>query len=194
MSDLVDVASAPGPSRFTRVQQLKKKYDASYHPATDFYKSLRDQIKLTHQNGGSSEELDKVFSKISEKKYSHYSLIINGYKRWWRNREFLWFEPPSMYWTSRTIGVNINPELGLVIDDTNFVIKLYFKAEKLTRFKINAMNALMKEHLADVTPEGTIMAILDPRRSILFHYDNQNHQQLIQSLTGELAYISTVWG
>jgi hypothetical protein len=81
--------------------------------------------------------------------------------------------------------------LGLRINGTPHLVKLYFKPDPLAKLKIDIITYLMEISLRLQAHNDEIMSILDVRRARLFSHD------LTQDLGGvvdaELAYIAALW-
>lgn len=188
------VAAAGGTPKYNKVQLIKQRRSEKYSPATDFYKPIRDQIKLLHQDSLGPDSLEFVLEKISPKKRSNYHDIIRGYKSWLKKTgKTEWFEPASNIWSASKVDVNVNPELGLVIDGVPYLIKLHFNAEKLSKSRADVITFLMNEALPAVNPGVSNMCVLDIRESRLYDCNISNPKRLNAALLGEIAYISAVW-
>lgn len=195
VNEFADIVSAVGGTpKYNKVQSIKRQYSQTYSPATDFYKPIRDQIKLLHQNSLNSNMLESIINKVSPKKQSNYRDIIGGYKVWLKKiGKTTWFEPTSNTWSANEIDISINPELGLKINGAPYLIKLYFKSEKLSKSKADVITFLMDQALTEVNPVQSNMCVLDVRESHLYNFNVLNPQRLLAALLGEIAYISAVW-
>jgi hypothetical protein len=89
------------------------------------------------------------------------------------------------------VDVNINPELGLDLDGTPHVIKLYFKAERLPRNRAEIILHLMNTSLCD---DGCVrtFAVLDIRSARLIT-STGDPALLGHMLEAELGYIADLW-
>lgn len=139
----MDFVCKSGSTKLTKVKQIKNRED--YSPATDFYKALREGIQDIHRKNGKKKELKIILEKVSDpKKIKNYSESIDGYKKFWGRKEPIWFEPPMKHWIVSELDVRINPELGLEFDSKKYLIKLYFKNDKLSKEKITQVLTLME--------------------------------------------------
>lgn len=191
LADFVDVVSASGTPKATRVRQVKAR--PPYSPARDFWKRLRDCIIAAHQAGLPKSNVDGALTGLTDKKkITAYPFAIKGYMKWWGNKTLIWFTPPTGVYSSHGVDISVNPELGLRIGGIPHLIKLYFKEEKLAKNRIDVITHLMSAQLADHSPPGTVMSVLDVRRSKLI-----SPTVPITNLTGildaELAYIAALW-
>jgi hypothetical protein len=191
ISDFTDIISKAGSPKATKISQVKNRDD--YHPAKDFYKSLRDEIVKFHEKNGERKNIQSIMSKISdEKKRANYSQAIAGYSKWWGTKKVNWFEPPRDHYTQGDFEVTVNPEVGLVINGVPHIIKLYFKAESLVKPRANIVTGLMEMTLRDQASPDTMIGILDIKNSKLFTFsEDLDHFSVM--VEGELAYIRSVW-
>ncbi|WP_129125930.1 hypothetical protein [Geomonas oryzae] len=191
LTDFVDVVSKSGTPKATKVRSVINR--PKYSPATDFYKPLRDRITDTHQNNLPKASLYKLKQLLTdEKKIKNYPAAIEGYTAWWGNKTLKWFEPANDTFERHGVSVSVNPELGLLINGVPYLIKLYFKADELTKNRIGIATHLMEECLRPHCSEGEIMAVLDVRNGKLFSL-KAPIPYLTEMLGAELAYISALW-
>lgn len=191
LTDFVDIVSKSGTPKATNVARVKHR--PNYEPATDFYKPLRDRIVETHRNDLSPSNLGKLLFTLSDgKKIKNYPDLVSGYSTWWGKKKLQWLEPPSDSFIQHDIAVSINPELGLIVNDQPYLIKLYFKSEPLTRNRIDIATHLMEVCLRKHCHEGEVMAVLDIRNSKMF-FPKVPIPSLSATLDAELAYIAALW-
>lgn len=190
LTDFVDIVSKTGTPKATKVRQVKLRPD--YEPAHDFYKPLRELLIETHKDGGSKKDIEKIFRDISDrKKLAAYPQIIDGYKKWWGRNSFQWIEPLRGNYRVNGIEIIINPELGLKIKSEDYVIKLYFKEDALSKFKSDIITSLMTMKLRSAANQNLKMSVLDIRNSKLFTYSGTS--SLKPMIDAELAYIESLW-
>jgi hypothetical protein len=191
LTDLVDIVSASGTPKATKVRRIK--YRLPYNPAADFYKRIRDSIIEAHQQGEDKSALDQTLNGLMDaKKRKAYPAILSGYRKWWGQKELVWFPPPTETYSAHSIDVSVNPELGLEVSGIPHLIKLYFKAEPLSKNRIDIITHLMAVVLGADCPKGTVMSLLDVRRAKLIA-PTVPIAGLSGILDAELAYISTLW-
>lgn len=191
LTDFIDVVSKSGTSKANKVRQLKNR--AEYNPAFDFYKKIRDVITKTHKNNLKKKKLDSCLVGLTDKKKrTAYPQIITSYKKWWGRKKIIWFEPPSDLFSNNGVDISVKPDLGLKINKSPHLIKLYFKSDPLSKNQIDIITHLMAITLSGMAPEGTTMAVLDIRKNKLISPTVQinNLSEMIQA---ELAYISALW-
>jgi hypothetical protein len=192
LTDLVDIASKAGTVKVTKIRQVKHR--PSYDPSADFYKRIRDYIEETHKLGHNKNYIDAVITGLTDlKKINSYPVIVDGYKKWWGNKNLVWFDPPNVPYTNFGIDVSVNPELGLVINGQPHLVKLYFKSEPLKKTNTEIITHLMSTCCAQLCPsQPTKMSVLDVRRGKLIS-PNVPIPTINAMLNAELSYIATLW-
>lgn len=194
LTDLVDVVSKAGSPKATKVRQLKAREDVAYQPAHDLYKQLRDRLVANHKNNGSKQDLHLILGQIHEqRRLQCYPAMIDAYQKWWGRKCCVWFNPPSAIYSHAGVQVSVNPELGLLVNEVPTVIKLYFKAEPLSRFNVSLITGLMGASLSESVSKECQMAVLDVRRSKLHCVPPGDFRTYLPMVNAELAYISDIW-
>jgi hypothetical protein len=190
LTDLVDIVSRSGTPKATRVAQVKRRPE--YEPAFDFYKPLRDHIVSVHIDGGDKGDIGKVMREIVDgKKLRNYPPLIDGYVKWWGRKTFAWLDPPRVSYEANGVEVIINPELGLEFGGARHVIKLYFKADPLSKTRADIIVHLMELSLRPICGQEERMSVLDVRNARLIAY---NGAVLVKPMIdAELAYIASLW-
>jgi hypothetical protein len=191
LTDFVDFVCKSGSTKLTKVKQIKNRED--YSPATDFYKALREGIQEIHRNNGKKKELKSILDSVSDsKKIKNYTESIEGYKKFWGRKDPVWFEPPMKHWIVSELDVRINPELGLEIDGKKYLIKLYFKSDKLSKEKVTQVLTLMESELRNEVDSDVNMAILDVKNGKLFIKEDRD-LTLLPLLKGEAMSFEIMW-
>lgn len=191
LTDFVDFVCKSGSTKLTKVKQIKNRED--YSPATDFYKALREGIQDIHRKNGKKKELKTILDRVSDpKKIKNYIESIDGYKKFWGRKEPIWFEPPMKHWIVSELDVRINPELGLEFDGKKYLIKLYFKSDKLSKEKITQVLTLMESELRSEVDPDVNMAILDVKNGKLFIKEDRD-LTLLPLLKGEAMSFEIMW-
>lgn len=164
LTTFVDFVSKSGTPKITVVRQYKEQ---EYQPAFDFYKAAREAIVTAHKNGNVTKALEGLLASLTDpKKVEPYAAIVQGHRKFIGRRTVQWFEPPTSTWTGGGIQVQVNPELGLVLDGTPHIVKLYFKAERLPKKNVAIVTRLMEKGLSKASGSATF-AVLDVRRGLL---------------------------
>lgn len=191
LTDLVDVVSKAGTPKATKVSETKNR--RPYQPATDFYKPFRDGLINLHQAGNDKTALGDLQKSLTDpKKITNYPDAIDGYRKWWGKKNLTWFEPPRNLYGHAGIDVAINPELGLVVNGNRHVIKLYLKADPLTKLRVDLITVLMEVALRPKCQADDPLALLDVRQGKLFTV-SAPLKSTKAVVDAELAYIAALW-
>jgi hypothetical protein len=190
LTDFVDIVSASGTPKATKVRQVKRR--PAYAPAADFYKPLRERIVEAHRFDYGRDYIDGAMADLTDqKKMKVYPPIVDGYKKWWGKKTLVWFDAPSFWYSKHGVDVAVNPELGLKINETPHLVKLYFKSDPLAKNKVDIITNLMAIVSSQDDPDP-VMSVLDIRRGKLFS-PTVSIPGLTAMLDAELAYISALW-
>jgi len=193
LTSFVDFVSAAGPPKLTVVRRTKKQMEDGYGPEKDFYKRIREAIIEMHRAGDTIAHVSGVLPGLTDKKkIDNYPQLVEGYKKWRGRKGTTWFEPVHALWRSGALAVKVNPELGLTIQGTPHLVKLYFKADKLAKRRIDLITHLMAVACADQAPDGCVMGVLDVRRSKLIT-PTVPIDRIDTMLLGEAAYWVAAW-
>ena len=191
LTDFIEYISKVGTSKFTVVNQIYSREE--YQPAFDFWKALREGIVDLHQSNKEKSELDKILLDLTDKKKINcYPALIESYKSFLGRKKIEWFEPPFKEWKTNDLRVKLNPELGLEINDKLYVIKLYFKSEKLSQMKADLILLLMNTKLKKGNYKDVTFAVLDVERKKLFEKTKLGETHL-PLLEGEALGFISIW-
>ena len=183
----VDFVSKSGTPKATVVRQWKNKDD--YSVATDYYKRIRDAIIELHRTG---TQISNLAAGAAKHKQVNYHAVAKGHKKWVGKKNLVWFEPPSRVWVQDDLEVSVNPELGLEVEGVPHLIKLYFKADKLAKNRVDLITHLMSVTLGKRMPSGCVMGVLDLRNAKLIT-PTVPISGLTAQLQAEAAYWNTLW-
>jgi hypothetical protein len=191
LTDFVDIVSSSGIQKVNKVLEIKNRED--YHPAFDYYKGMREHIIEVHKNNLPKIQIKQGVSKANhQNKVANYSEIAEAYHSWWGKKDLSWFEPVTGTFERHGVSVSVNPELGLEINGTKHLVKLYFKSDKLTKNRVDMITFLMHHCIKKAAGKNTVMSILDIRNKKLF--TGTDAIDLNAALTAELAYVSSLLG
>ncbi len=191
LTDFVDIVSKSGTPKATKVAEVKRR--PVYDPAADFYRPLREHLVDLHRNGMPKKAVGRLMTRITDrKKLSNYPGIVAGYTKWWGRKKLEWFEPQGGVFTAHGVEISVNPELGLLVNGKAFLIKLYFKAPGLSKYRVDVATHLMETCLRPMCSQDETMAVLDTRKAKLFS-PTVPIPSLSAILDAELAYVGTIW-
>jgi hypothetical protein len=127
LTDFVDIVSLSGTQKANKVKEIKRRGD--YDHKLDFWRPLREELVQVHSRNHPKKSLPAFpATMVDKKKQANYSAVITGYTKWWGNKSLVWFPPPSTVYTAHGVDVSVKPELGLEINGTRHIVKLYLKA------------------------------------------------------------------
>jgi len=191
LTDFIDYVSKVGTTKFSKVKQIVSREE--YQPAFDFWKPLREAIIKLHKNSEDKNVLDRVLLDLKDKKkHERYSILIKKYKSFIGRKKIEWFDPPHKEWKYDNLKIVLNPELGLEINGKLYVIKLYFKSEKLSQKKADLILLLMNNKLKKGHYKEVTFAILDIERNKLFEHTRLDNT-FLALLEGEALSFIKIW-
>jgi hypothetical protein len=191
LTDFIDFVCKTGSAKMTKVKEVKHR--AIYSPAFDFYKPLREGIITNHKSNGDKKDLQKIIAELKDpKKISKYCDAIGGYEKFWGKKKITWFTPPNKRWAIGDLRVRINPELGLIMNEQKYIVKLYLKEDKVQKSRIDQILTLMEKELRNIATKDALMAVLDVKSGKMFIKENDDIS-LLPLLEGEAISFETIW-
>lgn len=192
LTHFIDFTAAQGTSRVTQVRRAIQYRQTDYSAgAFDYWKRLREAVVRMHRGGRGFEVLRAAVDTASKARRENYAATTDAYSRWARSRQLEWFAVSPRLFGSTLIDLNVNPELGLKIDGVPHIVKLYFRAEALTKGKAAMGLSILSEAYAPLVRTGVVPAMLDIRRGKLFTppFDPST----VTLLRGEIAAFAALW-
>jgi hypothetical protein len=185
----VDFVLRSGTPKLTGVREYKERKDEL---STDFYRPIREGIIAMHRKGECEAALDGVLARQDDHKRKRiYPHVATGYRKFLASGDKRWFEPPQGEIKLGDLSINLNPEVGFLIDKKPHLVKLYFRQEPLTTKRSAVVLALLQSGLGRTYPKHTI-AMLDVQRARL-HTAPAPNPRLEVLLRGEAAAFSTIY-
>lgn len=186
----VDFVLKSGTPKITGVKEYKERRDEL---STDFYRPLRQAIIEMHKQGLPLAKLDEIArNEADEKRRKHYPLIIAGYRAFLAEGPKRYFDPPRETLTLGPLSLDVNPELGLIIDGKPHAVKLYFRSEPLAPKRTALILSLLSQAFCEKNHE-IIPAVLDMRTGKL-HTHARMGGKVDLLLRGEAAAFASVYG
>lgn len=160
--------------------------DRKADPVPEFYQLVRDTIVDMHRRNLPDSVLDNVLDlEPNPKRERVLKRVINGYRRFLSSGATKWFEPPKATYVFGPNEIDINPELGLAIDETPYVIKMYLRGEPLTPRRVQVTLGLLAGKLGRSCP-GHVFGLLEVRHGKLHALRTSEERvgavQLVESL------------
>lgn len=188
LTSFIDFVLKSGGPKMTCAKKIKTQISEIYDPAGDYYKRFREAIQSMHSKGLDKTELSKLIGPLPDSKKENFRAMVVGYKKFMGSKTVEWFQPPRKIWSHGEIKIPINPELGLIWDNTKHVIKLYLKSEKPSKDRFSSILALMKNSLA---LKDCKYGLLDVRNSKLYLFED-NMLLLIPLVEGEARSLELI--
>ena len=160
MTTFIDfVVASPG-SKVGEVRDARKLYGREFHPVRDPYGELREAIITMHREGRPASSLGAVLGEASERMRPHWEACIDGYSRFVGHKKLVLLPVPKpVKWTTGDLSVRVNPELALSVNGEPHLIKLYLKAEKISK---GFGDRLLIDNLSFNLPPGGIVGVIGP--------------------------------
>jgi hypothetical protein len=188
LTDFVDFVVGVGPTKLTKVREIKNRKDYGFR--FDHWRELREGIVVFHSEGTNDRKyFDRLLSTLDQKKQDSYRPLAVNYKSFLGRKRITSTPTQRTTWTYKQLGVRVNPELSLTINNKPYLLKLYFKASELTKTRVDVILLLMKHAL----PQSTALTygLLDVHHNRLYDADPQD--RLLPLLYGEADSFLTMW-
>lgn len=187
-----DFLAASGRRKISTVRDARGLYEQAYSPMIDYWKLLREGIVDFHAGRADTKRLETIVNNSNSRKRGQFQEVLRSYLRWEKRVDWTWIEAESAFWEHAGIRVRCNPELGLRIDEDDYVVKLYFRSQKLRDLQVEATLELMSEALPGVRSGQRVAALLDIRQGRLLKNRN-GRVETAALLRGEAAAFSEMW-
>ncbi len=173
LTTFVDFVLKTGTPRLTQVKNLCNEGD--YAVVNDYYKVLRDAVKQFHEDGGKNWGIMDNAASVHKLQREHSTAddLVKAYKKFLGRKHIEYFEPPKGKWEFDDLSVRINPEIGLVIDGVETIVKIYWKDGGLMKKQADLILLMMHAVVEEGLGEGYRMCVLDIRRSKPFFSVNR---------------------
>ena len=151
LTDFVDYSLATGPSQLVKVRELKRR--EAYEPAHDYWKQIREWL-TDHEKGVLSlRDVGKLADAVTPGKRENYGEVLRGFKKFVRKRPGSPTKRAAAEeWKHAGLVVRVNPELCYRTPQGKLCVKMYFKAEPVTKHQAEATLLLMSEALPAYAP------------------------------------------
>jgi hypothetical protein len=154
---------------------------------------MRKRIVAAFEVGWNPDGFDASLDEVDDpKKQENYQRIRRGLRKWAGvrgKRRYVWQTPKRAVWKSNGLTVIIGPELWVDIDGQSYVIKLYFKSDKLSQQKVNLLLHLMQ---VTIGKNGAV-GILDLPQGKLFLQTQDPPDGIDTLLEAEAAAFTVLW-
>ncbi|UXI03401.1 hypothetical protein [Photobacterium sp. TY1-4] len=183
------IATQGGTKKLTLIKRQKNK--GPYHPSSDYYKSFREKIVDIIKNQKQLSELTKLPKTLNDKrKTSNYSLLAKKFVAWAKGKNIRWHDPVRNSYHSNVTEIVCNPELNVVIDGVEHIIKLYFSVnEPMTKERANYICYLMQSCI-DINTAVYAVLDINTRKMYTFSGDPTVFSIAVES---EIAAFERAW-
>lgn len=194
LTEFMNFVNKSGSAKSTVVSNAKNKREEEYLHYKDYWLKLREKIKTVHRKNGTHDDLKTLISEVNDDRKENYRIAIEGYCSFWKRRKMEWVDPPKKIWSIGDIKIELNPELGLVINNQIYIIKLFTTANnKLDKKHAELILTLLENELRETVESHNVhFAVLDVKRGKLF--EKTNHEiSLFSLIQGEAKCFETIW-
>jgi len=162
LTSFVDFVITTGTPRIACVREIKSAIAEGYDPTRDFWKRPRESIAEMHKEGHPRAWLARAISGTnSPTRKRKYPVAASAYLQWLGRKNPTWIDLAPGVFAEGKLEVSVNPELGFLLGDKHYAIKLYFKGEPLKKRAIDPILFLIQEHVKCKDGSPVIPAILD---------------------------------
>lgn len=193
LTEFMNFVNKSGASKITVVASAKTNREEEYQIYKDYWLKFRESIKSIHREGLSKESLYSRLDDVCDDKKVNYEAAINGYCKFWGKRKISWIQPPHKTWSHKDIRIELNPDLGLIIKEKTFYIKLFIASNGvLDKRHADLILTLMEKELRDKVETNSIFGVLDVKRGKLFEY-KKTDTKLLYLLESEAESFESLW-
>lgn len=193
LTDFITFISSSGSAKQTQVAACKKREEYKYR--ADYWRELRNIITEFHAD----ETLDKNYFDAAVKtqildaeKQEKCRPLIENYKKYLGRKQVISKPIIKCDWVySEDLTIRVNPELHLIINGKEQLVKLYFKKDALTKKQVDMALLLMKIATQDVI-QGAAFTLLDLPRNKFWTEDDPS-TKLMPLLKGEAESYITIY-
>ena len=193
LTDFIDYVSSSGTTKQSQVAAIKRREQYTYR--VDYWRELRNSITGYHAEDG----LDKAYFNaalqanfVDAEKREKYRPLLENYKKFLGRKQITSCPIVKCNWEySKDLTIRVNPELHLVINGKEQLVKFYFKKEPLSKKKIDLAVLLMKIATQDVI-SGVHYTLFDLPQNKAWTQENPN-LNLLPLLKGEAESFITIY-
>lgn len=180
-------------TRVAKVREAKKMMmtPRDEYKRIDYWLQLRESVVRLLTGEYTSREFNAAIDKVSDgKKVDNYRAAAIGVQKWIGRKTVKAKSAQSRLWTSSGLQVAVTPELILSLGNSpDYVVKLYFSAEPISKYLANPMLRLLEVTHGD----SGEAALLDAQRGKLYTGPTSRPQDLDVLLTTEAASFVSIW-
>lgn len=193
LTDFIDFISSSGTQKLNQVAAYKRREEYGYH--VDYWRELRNSITQFHTDGTLTKDyFDAVIGTnfINDEKREKCRPLIENYKSFLGRKRIISKPLIKCDWEySKDLTIRVNPELHLIINGKEQLIKLYFKKEPLLKRQIDMALMLVKIATQDVI-SGVHYTLLSLPQNKAWTQENPD-MKLLPLLKGEAENYITIY-
>ena len=194
LTEFLNFVNKSGSAKATVVRSVKRGREEDYESFKDYLLPFRNKLREAHKEKKPKDFLNELIGEVNPEKRSNYSAAVLGYLKYWGRKKIEWVDPSRKVWSVGDLRISLNPELGLIIKDQIYIIKLFLKTNE-TLDKKHAdliLNLMEKELRPKVGGKEPIFAVLDVKRAKLFQ-NRTKDISLYPLLKGEARSFESQW-
>jgi hypothetical protein len=185
--------AAQSTTRVSKVREAKRMMEAPHDEfkRIDYWLTLRDASIDRLTGATNARQYNTRISNVADpKKTANYRAAATGIQKWIGRKSITAESLPSKQWKSSGLEVSVTPELLLSWGDgPNYVVKLYFSADGLSKYQANPLLRLIE------CTHGSlgIAAVLDAQQAKLHTGPTARSSDLDLLLRTEAASYVSIW-
>lgn len=193
LTDFIDFISSAGTEKLNQVAAFKRREDYKFR--VDYWRELRNSITDFHADGTLKKDyFDTIIQThfINEEKREKCRSLVENYKKFLGRKQITSKTLIKCDWKyNKDLTIRVNPELHLVINGKEQLIKLYFKKEPLTKKQIDMALVLVKLATQDVISD-VHYTLLSVSQNKSWTQENPD-MKLLPLLKGEAENFITIY-
>jgi hypothetical protein len=193
LTDFIDFISSSGTQKLSQVAEYKRREQYRYR--VDYWRELRNSIIEFHADGTLEKDyFDTVIKTnfINAEKREKCRPLVENYKKFLGRKQITFKPIIKRDWVySKDLTIRVNPELHLVINGKEQLVKFYFKKDPLSKKQIDIALLLVKIATQDVI-SGVHYTLVDLPHNKSWTQENPN-MKLLPLLKGEAENYITIY-
>lgn len=150
LTEFVNFINSSGMKKMTIVANAKAKHEEAEGNPYDYWKDFKDEIKRLLKRKGTKDDLYELVERVREDVRENYNQMIAGYLKFWKPTRMDWLKPVKKMINIGGVKINLNPEIGVLWQGKEYMIKLYLKAgENQDKRHADIILALMESELRE---------------------------------------------
>lgn len=193
LTDFIDFISSSGTAKLNQVAAYKRRENYAFR--VDYWRELRNSITEFHADDTLKKEYFDAALKVNfldDDKREKARPLLDNYKKFLGRKQIISKPIIKCDWQySKDLVIRVNPELHLIVQGKEQLVKFYFKKEPLTKKKIDLALLLMKIATQDVIKD-VHYTLFDLPQNKLWTQENPN-MKLLPLLKGEAENYITIY-